>query len=359
MSILMVRHEVVKAQIASLLTAWGMAPDQVETTSTVMADADLRGIDTHGISMMPVYDERRRNNTVTIDAKVAIVAETPVSVLVDGGGGLGYVPSVMAMNRAISIAKAGGVCVAAVRNSNHFGAAGYYTRMAAEQGVIGMSATSASAPRVVPTFGAEQRLGTDPISFAAPARRNPPFVLDMATSTVASGKIRNAATEGREIPIGWMTDRDGRPTTNAREAYYEGGMHTPLGGTPELSSHKGYGLAAMVNILTTCLAGGSLVTAPDHPHRTPGSMELAHFFLAIDPGLFRERSAFEDTLDQFIDDLHATKPVDPAQPVLVAGDPEEKKKQTRLVEGIPVPPGLAGKIQGLAEAAGVPYLLAG
>jgi len=226
----------------------------------------------------------------------------------------------------------------------------------AEADLIGMSATSATRPQVPPTFGARPRLGTDPFSFAAPAGRNKPFVLDMATTTVASGKIRKAALEGRQVPQGWMTDARGQPTTDAR-ATYEKGFLTPLGGTPELSNHKGYGLAVMVNILTSCLTGASLITSPGHTTRTPGSMELAHFFQAIDPTLFRPLAEFKESVDELIDTLRATEPIDPKRPVMVHGDPEEVAKERHAREGIEVSAALAGKVKAIAAAAGAPYLL--
>lgn len=334
-----------------------MTPTHAATTSQIMADADLRGIDTHGMSMLPVYEERRHAQLTLVDTAVTIVSKTANSVLVDGGGGLGYVPSMIAIEQATEMALSSGICVAAVRNSAHFGAAGYYTRHLAQAGLIGIAATSCSKVQVVPTYGAEPKLSTDPISFAAPAKRNNPFVLDMATSTAASGKVRNRATEGKPLPVGWAVDSTGKPVTDSASASNMDAYLTPLGGTPELSSHKGYGLAMMVNILTTCLSGGSLVTSENHTRHRPGSQELNHFFLVMRPDLFRPVDDFQSDIDDLMDGLRATKPIDPAQPVLVAGDPEEATKAKRLETGIPVPPGLLAKLRKLASACDAPFLL--
>jgi LDH2 family malate/lactate/ureidoglycolate dehydrogenase len=348
--------EALRNQIASCLTAWGMPEDQVEITANVMVDADKCGIDTHGLSMLTTYDFRRREGILTIDAEITVVNETPVTALVDAGGGLGYVPSVRATEIAIRKAKEMGLGGVAVRNSNHFGATGYYTRMMAAEGLIGMATTNGSGPRTAPTFGKEPKLSTNPIAFTAPTRRNPPFNLDMATTTVAAGKIRNRANEGQPLPLGWANGPDGKPTSDSK-VYFGEGTQTPLGGTAELASYKGYGLGAMVEILSAGLSGASLVTHPEHGRRRPGTMDIGHFFLAIDPTAFQPEGAFEEIVDQLIDDLHATRPVDPDQPVMVAGEPENIIRAEREETGIPVPPGLRGKIRDIAKNSNAQFFL--
>jgi LDH2 family malate/lactate/ureidoglycolate dehydrogenase len=247
----------------------------------------------------------------------------------------------------------------AVRNSNHFGAAGYYTRMMAAAGLIGMSTTNGARSDAAPTRGKEPKLSTNPFAFAAPTHRNPTFHLDMATTTVAAGKIRLSANEGTAIPVGWVNTGDGTPLTDPTK-YGEGSgcALTPLGGTEEGASFKGYGLATMVEILSAGLSGASLVTSPDHGHRTPGTMGLGHFFLAIDPTAFREPGGFEAVTDDLIDDLHATQPVDPAKPVLVAGEREDAVRPVRARDGVPVPPGLRIKLREICARNGADFLLA-
>ena len=351
--------DTVRRQIAACLSAWGMSPDHVEITADAMVDADTCGIDTHGLSLLVTYDTRLREGTVTIDAKIEVVRQTPVSALVDAGGGLGYVPGVTAAKLAIAKAKQAGIAAVAVRNSNHFGAAGYYTRMIATAGLVGFDATNGAGPRAAPTLGTEAKLSTNPLAFAAPTKRHPTFHLDMATTTVAAGKIRVRDNEGIALPIGWANDWSGNPLTDAHVygPKGEGGSLSPLGGTPDGASYKGYGLATMVEILSAGLSGASLVTSPNHGHRTPGTMDIGHFFLAIDPTMFRETGGFEETVDQLIDDLHATAPIDPARPVMVAGEPENMLRAERARAGIPVPPGIREKIRDIAARSGAEFLL--
>jgi LDH2 family malate/lactate/ureidoglycolate dehydrogenase len=345
-----------RAQIEAILLAWGMATDNAHSTADILAWADLHGIDSHGISMLPEYDERRRGGRLNMRAKARLIRETAVSALFDGDGGMGHVPARTAMRVAIAKAREAGLAVAAVRNSSHFGAAGYYTAMAAEAGLVAMGATSASGGRVVPTGGAAPRVGTDPWSFAAPGEPGRPFLLDMATTTVAYGKVRNRLNESQPIPVSWGLDRSGRPTTDPADVVMRGGFLTPLGGSREGSSHKGYGLAAMVNILSSCLSGSTLITDPEHTKK-PQGFDIGHFFLALDPGLFRDVADFRADVTTFCDALRATTPLDPARPVQVAGDPEHAAARKRREAGIPIGPGLLEKIRGVAERCGAPWLL--
>lgn len=345
-----------RAQLKAILRGWGMPNDNAEITADVLSWSDLHGVDSHGISMIPSYDTLRRNGRVRMEARPRIVSETPVSAVVDGGGGLGHVPSHFAMSTAITKAKAAGMAATVVRRSAHFGAAGYYTLMAANAGLIGMASTSASGIQVAPTLGKQARLGTDPWSFAAPSADGVPFLLDMATTTVAAGRIRNKANEGLPTPDGWVLDRDGRPSNDPLVAKEKGGFLTSLGGTPENSSYKGYGLAVMVNILASCLSGATLITDPEHTKK-PIGQDIGHFFMAIDPNIFRGPGEFESDVASFLGVLRATTPVDPAQPVMVAGDPQWKIAEARMRDGIPVGAGLLGQVRQVAQAAAAPWLL--
>jgi LDH2 family malate/lactate/ureidoglycolate dehydrogenase len=345
-----------RAQLKAILKGWGMPADNAEITAEILAWSDLHGVDSHGVSMIPSYDTLRRNGRVHMEAQPRIVSETPVSAMVDGGGGLGHVPSHFAMSLAITKAKAAGMAAVVVRRSAHFGAAGYYTLMAANAGLVGMASTSASGIQVAPTFGKQARLGTDPWSFAAPSADGPPFLLDMATTTVAAGRIRNKANEGLPTPDGWVLDRDGGPSNDPLVAKEKGGFLTSLGGSPENSSYKGYGLAVMVNILASCLSGATLITDPEHTKK-PIGQDIGHFFMAIDPTIFRGQGEFEADVASFLGVLRATTPVDPAQPVMVAGDPQWKTAEARMRDGIPVGTGLLGQVRQIAQAAAAPWLL--
>jgi LDH2 family malate/lactate/ureidoglycolate dehydrogenase len=192
-----------RAQIKAILLAWGMPERNAEPTSEIMAWADLHGIDSHGLSLLPGYDKQRRDGRIKLDATPTIVRETAVSALVDGGGGLGHVPGRFAKQTAIAKAKAAGLAAVAVRNSAHFGATGFYTLMAAGVGLVGMACTSAGGIQVAPTFGKQARLGTDPWSFAAPSVDGKPFLLDMATTTVALASCATSRTRGcQRRPVG-------------------------------------------------------------------------------------------------------------------------------------------------------------
>ena len=354
--------EKVRAQIESLLGAWGMDAELVRTTAEVMVETDLAGVDSHGVSMLMDYESSRAKGKLNVKAKPRIVKESRVTALIDADAGLGHPAAVMGMKLAIRKAKEMGAGVVTVFNSHHFGAAGYYAAMAAREGLVGMVTSATRTMSVVPTRAKLPLLGTNPIAFAAPARRNAPFLLDMATASVANGKIKVYDLNGRKLPPGWVLDDEGNPVTDAAAAWkilYEtkkGGL-TPLGGTAEMSSHKGYGLAMMVHILGGTLSGASFSPIRVKTQKSGDPDRLGHFFLAIDPKAFRPAGAFEDDLDDVIDVLHATPPVDPAQPVLVAGDPEAAARERRLREGIPLPETLINKVREICQRSGAPFLL--
>jgi LDH2 family malate/lactate/ureidoglycolate dehydrogenase len=266
------------------------------------------------------------------------------------------------MGLAVDKCRATGVGVVAVFNSHHFGAAGCYAKIAADRGVIGMVTSATRGVTLVPTFAAEPIMGTNPLAFAAPARRNAPFQLDMATTTVAAGKVKVYKLNHKPVPSGWVVDGDGRAVTDETEAFRhvferpEGGI-TPLGGSRELGGHKGYGLAVMVHILGGTLAGASFSPLRNRTQRDSDPHNIGHFFMAIDPGAFREEGEFESDLDDVIDVLHGAKRADPAQPVLVAGDPERLTRAERLEQGVPVPDDLMAQLRAVAAAAKVPFVL--
>jgi LDH2 family malate/lactate/ureidoglycolate dehydrogenase len=249
-----------------------------------------------------------------------------------------------------------------VFNSTHFGAAGYYAAMASQRGLLGLVTCTTRGNPVLPTRSAVPVLGTNPIAFAAPARRNRHFLLDMSTSTVAQNKVKVYDLQGRPLPSGWVLDEDGNPVTDSALAMdlvtvqFTGGI-TALGGTAEMSSHKGYGLSMMVQILSATLAGGSFTPIRKRTQGRGDPDNIGHFLMALDPTVFREDGEFEHDLDDAIDVLHAAPPVREDEPVLVAGEPEALSREERLRTGIPVPTTLADKIRAICERAGAPFLL--
>jgi LDH2 family malate/lactate/ureidoglycolate dehydrogenase len=357
----------VRRQISTVLTAWGMKEDLVRTTAEVMLETDLAGVDSHGISMLMTYDEFRSSGKLNLLAEPKIVRQSPVTALIDADAGLGHPAAVMGMELAIEKALAAGVGVVSVVNSHHFGAAGYYAALAPKHGLVGLVTSASRNISVVPTRAAIPVLGTNPIAFAAPTRRHRPFLLDMATATVASNKVKVYELNGKPLPSGWVLDEHGAPIRDATVAmdYLFGrpvkdrvGGLTPLGGTAEMGSHKGYGLGMLAHILGGVLAGASFSPIRVRTQRPDQPDNIGHFFLALDPKAFREEGAFEDDLDAVIDVLHETPPSDPALPVLVAGDPEAASRERRLRDGIPIPASLAEKIRAVCQRCGVPFLLA-
>ncbi len=353
----------IRAQVIAILLAWGMPEDLVETTAEVMTETDLMGVDSHGISMLMLYERMRMAGQLRLQARPRVVRENACTALVDGGAGLGHPVGVLAMRLAVEKALAAGIGAVGVFNSHHFGAAGYYARLATERGLLAMIASSARTVVVVPTRGAIPVLGTNPIAFAAPAGRNRPVVLDIATSTVAANKVKVYHLNGKALPEGWVADEAGRSVTDAGMAMDylyrrpEGGL-TPLGGTAEMGSHKGYGLALMAQILGATLTGGSF--SPLRESRRTRADEpdnVGHFFMALDPRAFRPPGAFEDDMDAMIDVLHGTPPADPARPVLVPGEPEDVARAERLRDGIPIPPALDRHVQDICARSGAAYVL--
>jgi LDH2 family malate/lactate/ureidoglycolate dehydrogenase len=337
-------------QVETILRAWGLSEEHAAITVEKMLYADLHGIDSHGCSKLHFYDELRAEGRLNPKPAIEIVREGEGTVLIDGGGGLGHVPASLAMERAIDRSLATGVGVAAVRNSGHYGAAGAYAAMPAERGLIGIATTSTPTRTVVPTFGREAMLGSNAIAVAAPAARNRPFLLDMATSTVSLGKLVERWRSGRRIPRGWALDDRGRAVRGGRAALRHRRL-APLGGDAETSGYKGYGLSLAVEILSTLLPGVDLAGSGDE--RRP----VGHFFLALDPAAFRERGALAGELDELIDSLHEAPPASPGRPVLVPGDPEERVLAERSVRGIPLSKGVFEDIRAVAIASGAPFVL--
>ena len=336
-----VSPEVLARQLHTILRAWGTSDEHASITADQMLYADLHGIDSHGAGMLLHYHRLVHAGAVTPTPTIAVVLESETTALVDGGGGLGHVPGATAMNLAVAKCRDAGIGAVAIRNSGHFGAAGVYVSLAAAAGFIGIATTNTEDPAVVPTFGAEAMLGTNAFAFAAPGASGRPFLLDIATSTASLGQVATAWRKGRSIPTGWAVDSKGRPVRNARVAMEQRRL-TPLGSTREMGSHKGYGLGAMVQILSSIL---------------PGSQGVGHFFLAIDPRVFREDGEFEPELDTMMDSLRASARVDPSQPVLVAGDPERAIAAERRRSGIPLPRGVVEDIRGVARASRAPFIL--
>ena len=345
-----VPHPVWRRQIEGQLRAWGMTPAHADTTAGVLLAADLMGIESHGATLLPLYDSQIDSGGAVAAPEIHVVRDRAAVAVIDAGGGFGHVPTTMAVDMAAERAARFGIAAVAIRNSNHYGAAGVYARRLAERGLVGISTSSVWRAAIVPTRGRAPMLGTNPIAFAAPMGAGRPFLLDMATSTAAIGKLKLAARAGTTIPEGWALTPDGTPETDPVRALAET-LLVPLGG------HKGFGLATMVEVLSATLPGAMqtpLRGAPGPKH------DVGHFVLALDPALFRDtRDDFEADLSRMADALRRTPPADPARPVLLAGDPEYACEDDRLAHGIPLSPKLADQLRGIAERTGAPFVLEG
>jgi LDH2 family malate/lactate/ureidoglycolate dehydrogenase len=349
----------VRKQLDEIFTSWGM----IETFRSIcirqMVEADLMGIDSHGIGMLPIYEKFRLQGYIVVNPDVTVVDDHQAVALVDAGHGMGQIAATKAMELAMEKARKFGVGVVSVRHSNHYGAAGVYSNMARRSGLLGISMTGTTQRSVVPTFGREPRFSTNPLAFAAPGGKTDGFSLDMATSTVAIGKIAIAKREGKSIPPGWAVDELGRPETDPVAALEADPKRlTPLGGTRELGSHKGYGLAMMVEILGSILSDSYIGGYSLETGERGKFLNLGHFFLAIDPVAFRrEPGAFESSLDRLVAYLRATPTVNPDQPVLVAGDPENAAYKERTENGIPVTESLIEEIYDVCKSCRAKFVL--
>jgi LDH2 family malate/lactate/ureidoglycolate dehydrogenase len=352
-----VRHDRLEAFALTILERWGTPPRIARLTVDLMVGTDLRGVDSHGVGMLPKYHEWFRAGYILPAAEPKIMRDEESTATIDGNQAWGHYVGTRAMELAIAKARTSGVGFVAVYNSNHYGAAANYSMMALAHDMIGLSMTNAPWPATVPTFGKKPLLGTNPLSVAAPAGREYPFVLDMATSTVAIGKLAVASRWAKPIPAGWALDSTGRPTTDPDLALATRFL-TPLGGTPEQGSHKGYGLSVMVDILAGVLSGAA---HSDVHRRSPGATTRAnvgHFFGAIDVGRFRPIDAFKADIDDLLRSLKDSPKAEGAERIWVAGEPEWECEQRRRREGIPLAPGLVRQLRSLAAELGVPFSLA-
>ena len=265
--------------------------------------------------------------------------------MIDGGGGIGLVVGTRAMTMAIEKARAAGIGLVAVRNSRHYGAAGNYARMALAHDMIGFSVTN-SDKLVVPTYGRESRIGTNPIGVAVPAGAEPPFLLDMATSTVPLGKIMLARRNGLALPVGWAADRNGVPTTDPEVAFSALRL-LPLGGTPEQGSHKGYGLGVVVDVLAGVLSGAGVAVGQGL------GGQVGHFFAALRVDLLRPLDAFKAGMDEYLRALRETPTAPGHDRVFYAGLMEHESEVARRRDGIPLHRDVVGYLDRLAGELGL------
>jgi L-2-hydroxycarboxylate dehydrogenase (NAD+) len=340
----------------------GVSEEDARITADVLVTADLRGIDSHGVARLRRYVNGLRDGMMIAQPRVQVVTETPTTTLIDAGAGLGQPVSYRAMERAIQKAKEYGAGFVTVRNSNHYGIAGYYAMMALAHGCIGMSMTNA-AVLVVPTFGRDAMLGTNPIAVAAPAGNERPFVLDMATSTVPRGKLEVYNRLEKPLPMGWATDETGTPTDDAGRVLENfrqlaGGGLLPLGGAGELlGGHKGYGLALWVDVFCAILSGAAYADAvyPQTPDGKPLPSKIGHFFGAWRVDGFRPVDEFRAAMDDLQCRLRDTPKAAGESRIYIHGEKEYEEAEIRSRDGIPLNPKVAADLKGVAEEMGIGY----
>jgi LDH2 family malate/lactate/ureidoglycolate dehydrogenase len=350
---IVVGHTQLLEFLIGALIAMKMQSDRAAITAGLMVHTDLRGVDSHGIDMLPRYHELWEQGFIAMDADPLVVQDFAATALYDGAKGLGHYVSSLAMRLAIDKARTYGIGIVTVRNSGHFGAAANYSMMALEHDMIGLATTNSPYIAMVPTFGRAPKLSTNPISFAAPAGVHAPFVLDMATTTVAVGKLRIASRWGKPIPAGWALDEQGEPTTDPDVAMKHR-LLSPLGGTRELGGHKGYGLGMMVDILSGVLPGavyGDLFQRSDRAQRKV--QDVGHCFVAIDPRRFRPLHEFKRDMDDMFDSVKSSPAAEGQTRVYVAGEPEAQTEARRRREGIPLSQTLLGLCNAIAKTLGI------
>jgi LDH2 family malate/lactate/ureidoglycolate dehydrogenase len=345
--------------MADVFVSLGAPPADAAVCADVLITADKRGIDSHGIGRMkPIYYDRIRQGIQFPTTRFDIVREGPTTAVVDGHHGMGHVIGKRAMQMCIDKAARYGTGMVAVRNSTHYGIAGYYALMACEAGMIGLTGTNAR-PSIAPTFGVENMLGTNPLTFGLPTDEEFPFVIDCATSVSQRGKIELYEREGKELPPGWVIDHEGRDRTDTSQVLKDlvtgSAALTPLGGIGEDGAgYKGYGYATVVEMLSAALQQGAfLKQLVGIEHGKPAPYRLGHFFMAIDIGAFCPLEDFKRTTGTICRELRASQKAPGAERIYTAGEKEHLCWLERKDKGVPVNAELRKHIDAMRKECGL------
>jgi len=346
-------HQFTKAIFQSI----GCSSEDAQLATDVLLSADLRGVDSHGIARLSGYVRLWEAGRINTNPQVKVVHETPSTAVVDGDGGLGLVVAPWAMSIAIQKAELVGTGWVSVRNSNHFGIAGYHAMQALAHDMIGLAMTNAS-PLVAPTHSTERLLGTNPIAVAIPAQEQPPFVADFATTTAANGKLEILQRKNLGAPTGWIQNATGQASVNPHELK-AGGALLPLGG--DTGSHKGYCLGSIVDIFSAVLSGANygpwvppFVSFLPLPANPVGA-GIGHFFGAMRVDAFRPATEFKAHMDNWITTFRNAKTKEDQEKVLIPGDPEREMEQKRLLAGIPLLEPVIKDLESLGQKFGVSF----
>lgn len=340
---------------------FGVPRADADQASDVLAAADLRGIDSHGIARLHSYFEVLHAGRINPTPKIRIVRDRASVATIDGDNGLGLVVGPKANEIAMDKAAAHGSGWVSVCNTNHFGIAGYYPLKALERDLIGWAMTN-STNLVAPLWGAERMLGTNPIAIAFPGLEEPPIVIDMATSAVAYGKIEIALRKKTPVPRGWIIDAGGSGTTDP-QALIDGGAQLPLGSEREMGGHKGYCLASMVDVLCCVLSGANwgpfappFALRQEIPARQVGK-GIGHFFGALEIEGFIDKDEFKRQIDDWIRVFRNTKPAPGTNGPLIPGDPEREAEAIRSKEGIPLIKPVVDDLLDISRKTGIPFAI--
>ncbi len=353
-----VSYEALKKFCIKVFQGYKFTEEEAQQITDVLLAADLSGIESHGVQRLIRYHKEITGGLVKIDAKPEIVKETPISAVIEGNDCMGQVLGVQAMNLAIKKAKEIGFGMVTVRNSNHYGIAAYYSKMAAEQGLIGMSMTNTEAI-MVPTFGRKAMLGTNPIAFAMPA--NPTtYSFDAATTVVPRGKLEVYVKRGNGLPLGWALDENGHDSDDADRVLKNiigktGGGILALGGSGDLTSgYKGYGFAMLCEIATAILSGG---TTSNYIYKTPGRSNIAHCFIALDYGMFGDKAEIEANLSKYLQEVRDSDKAEGQDRIYIHGEKEAEAYDRVMSEGVYLNDKTYGEMQMIGEFTGASDLL--
>lgn len=336
-----IAFDVLEKFMTDVMVKTGIPEKDAAIVSEVLLQADKLGFDSHGVNRFkPIYLDRIKDGTLSTQTNPEIVREGPTTAVIDGHNGLGHVISFQSMKMAIDKAKKFGMGMVAVRNSNHYGFAGFYPLMAVKENMIGITGTNAR-PSIAPTFGVENMLGTNPMTFGIPTDEDFPFLLDCATSITQRGKVELYAREGKDLPKGWVIDRYGESKTDSVEVLGDliagRAALTPLGGVgEETGGYKGYGYATVVEILTSALQQGAylrMLTGFADGKKVPYAS--GHFFMAIDINAFTEPADFKKTAGNILRELRASAKMPGQARIFTAGEKEHDTWLARKDKGVP------------------------
>lgn len=351
--------EFLQAFSTQVFQYFGVPEQQARQAAEVLATGDLRGIESHGVARLRTYFDMLTLGHINPRPVVRVVRESASTATVDGDNGLGLVVGPQANQIAMDKAEQAGTGWVSVRNTNHYGIAGYYVLRALERDMIGWAMTN-STKLVAPIWGADRMLGTNPIAIAFPGKEEPPIVIDMATSACAYGKIEIARRKQEEIPKGWARDKDGNVAVDPNDMI-NGGTLSPLGSAREMGGHKGYCLASMVDILCSVLSGANwgpfvppFALRQELPARSVGK-GIGHFFGAMSIDAFIDVDEFKSQIDDWVRTFRATTPQPGVPAVLIPGDPERESEQGRREQGIPLVMPVVEDLRHVSKETGIEF----